>query len=321
MGKIEGIFATNISGKVGNVVFRKAGKQNIVSQRPASVKNPRTDMQQRQRAYIKTVSSAYSVLKPICDHSFEGVAYGADSMNFFKKKNYKIVSNAGKAVLKNSSNVVVPCPLQISFGSIKWAGYKILKDEGILELGDISSFRDENNIKDLTKLTSGQFLQMLGLKIGDQITVLRNFDVERVNFEDVEQYTCELVYSRYIINTAGMESTVNPFLVKNVDIYGRTYYTINPLYLSLGSIVRDNCQLSILEDRIIVAESDDMIAGWDGLSAVIISRKSGDSWLRSNECLAAPDIYYEDIGDAYNIDKVLPSYRPTGERYLNNAER
>ena len=122
MGKIEGIFATNISGKVGNVVFRKAGKQNIVSQRPASVKNPRTDMQQRQRAYIKTVSSAYSVLKPICDHSFEGVAYGADSMNFFKKKNYKIVSNAGKAVLKNSSNVVVPCPLQISFGSIKWAG-------------------------------------------------------------------------------------------------------------------------------------------------------------------------------------------------------
>ena len=71
MGKIEGIFATNISGKVGNVVFRKAGKQNIVSQRPASIKNPRTDMQQRQRAYIKTVSSAYSVLKPICDHSFE----------------------------------------------------------------------------------------------------------------------------------------------------------------------------------------------------------------------------------------------------------
>ena len=89
MGKIEGIFATNISGKVGNVVFRKNGKQNIVSQRPASVKNPRTDMQQRQRAYIKTVSSAYSVLRPICDHSFEGVAYGADSMNFFKKENYK----------------------------------------------------------------------------------------------------------------------------------------------------------------------------------------------------------------------------------------
>ena len=321
MGKIEGIFATNISGRVGNVVFRKAGKQNIVSQRPASVKNPRTDIQQRQRAYIKTVSSAYSVLKPICDHSFEGVAYGADSMNFFKRENYKIVSKEGKAVIKNSSNVVVPCPLKISSGSIKWEGYKILKDEGILELGDISSFRAGNNIKDLTMLTPGQFLQMLGLKIGDQITVLRNFELVRLGFEDIEQYTSELIYSRYIINTEGIVSTVNPFLVKNVDIYGRTYYTINPLYLSLGSIVRDNCQLSILEDRIIVAERDDMIAGWDGLSAVIISRKSGNSWLRSNEYLAAPDIFYEDIGDAYNIDKVLPSYYPSCERYLNNAEK
>lgn len=322
MGKIEGIFATNISGKVGNVVFRKAGKQNIVSQRPASVKNPRTDMQQRQRAYIKTVSSAYSVLKPICDHSFEGVAYGADSMNFFKKENYKIVSKEGKAVIKNSSNVIVPCPLQISSGSIKWAGYKILKDEGILELGDISSFRAQNNIKDLTMLTSAQFLQMLGLKNGDQITVLRNFFMGPVNFEDIEQYTCELIYSRYIINTAGIVSTLNPFLVKNVDSYGRTYYTINPLYLSLESIVRDDCQLSILEDRIIIAtERDNMVDGWDGLSAVIISRKSGNSWLRSKEYLAAPDIYYEDIGVAYNIDKVLPSYCPSGKRYLNNAEK
>lgn len=321
MGKIEGIFATNISGKVGNVVFRKAGKQNIVSQRPASVKNPRTDMQQQQRAYIKTVSSAYSVLRPICDHSFEGVPYGADSMNFFKRENYKIVSNAGKAVLKNSSNVVVPCTLKISSGSVKWAGYKILKDEGILELGDISSFRVENNVKDLTMLTSAQFLQMLSLKIGDQITVLRVFPVGAVDFEEIEQYTCELNYSRYIINTEGVGSTVNPFLVKNVDIYGRTYYTINPLYLSSSSIVRDNCQLSILEDRIIVAERDDMIAGWDGLSAVIISRKSDNSWLRSNEYLAAPDIYYDDMGDAYNIDKVLPSYCPSGKRYLNNAKK
>lgn len=320
MGKIEGIFATNISGKVGNVVFRKNGKQNIVSQRPASVKNPRTDMQQRQRAYIKTVSSAYSVLKPICDHSFEGVAYGADSMNFFKKENYKIVSNAGRAVLKNSSDVVVPLPLKISSGSISWAGYKDLKGNGILELGDISSFLTENKITDLTKLQPKQFMNMLGLELGDQITILKLIEFDSISTEYAIQYRSELVYSRYIINV-DRASSVRPFLVRHEDKYGRNYYTIDPLYISLDSIVEEKCQLVILEDKIIIGDENVMSADFDGLGAVIISRKSGKSWLRSTEYLAAPNSYYEGSDATYEIDNVLPSYRPTGERYLNNAER
>ena len=106
MGKVKGIFASNISGRVGNVVFRKGAKANIVSQRPAAVKNPRSDLQQIQRAYIKTVASAYSVFKAICDHSFEGISYGGPSMHYFNKINYPVVSGAKKAVLKNSDSTI-----------------------------------------------------------------------------------------------------------------------------------------------------------------------------------------------------------------------
>lgn len=319
MGKIEGIFATNISGKVGNVVFRKAGKQNIVSQRPASVKNPRTDMQQRQRAYIKTVSSAYSVLKPICDHSFEGVAYGAKSMQFFYKKNYVHVKNNKKVVLKNSSDVVVPIPFLISSGTIDWAGFKDVKGDDVLQLGDISSFLAANKMTDITKLTAAQFLQILGIKSGDQITVIKLIEYDTINSDKLKiiQYPYKLLYSRYIIN----EYADGNFLIKHENDEGDSYYTINPAYLTAESIVEDDCQIIILEDKIFINDLYLNYLAWDGMCSVIISRKTADAWKRSTAYISYPKsfVLYEDF--TYDIDKVLPSYHPTGERYLNNAER
>lgn len=307
MGKIEGIYATNISGKVGNVIFRKAGKQNIVSQRPASVKNPRTDMQQRQRAYIKTVSSAYSVLKPICDHSFEGIAYGADSMNFFKRENYKIVSNAGKAVLKNSSNVVVDANFLISKGSIIWNN-QYISGGGI---ADISAYMADNNIERIDQLTYAQLLDALGLKKGDQLTVINVMPGNQgyVAPNGMEQYASEIYYSRYILDSES--DSTKAFVPKNS---GYDEYILNPSILAEGTEIYDNAVLiSSSDGRICIYDSTDYQAL---MYAAIISRRIADKWLRSTEYL------FLDYGDvAYDIENALPSYNPTGERYLNNAER
>ena len=51
--------------------------------------------------------------------------------------------------------------------------------------------------------------------------------------------------------------------------------------------------------------------------AAIISRKYADKWLRSTETLYTYD--YKSL--YFGIEYALPTYRPTGERYLNNAER
>lgn len=311
MGKIEGIFATNISGKVGNVVFRKAGKQNIVSQRPASVKNPRTDMQQRQRAYIKTVSSAYSVLKPICDHSFEGVAYGADSMNFFKKENYKIVSKAGRAVLKNSSNVVVDAPFLLSKGSIVWNGY--LGSSG--GIADISDYMSKNNIDSMDKLSFAQLLDALNLKKGDQLTVV-NVSMSGqfyVGPNGVSQNGYEISYSRYIFESES--DSTKAFVLKDASNEYYKTYALNPSILGKESEINLKAELeaSSYFDIFIRNNINDDV----NMHSAIISRRNNNKWLRSTETLYISD----NMDESFSIENALPSYSPTGERYLNNAKR
>ena len=309
MGKIEGIFATNISGKVGNVVFRKAGKQNIVSQRPASVKNPRTDMQQRQRAYIKTVSSAYSVLKPICDHSFEGVAYGADSMNFFKKENYKIVSSNGKAVLKNSSNVVVESALLISKGSIIWNE----RFDLFGQIADLTQYLNSKGIANISELSFCQFLEALNLKRGDQITVVSLKNADRY-FESpdglVGQTASDMYFSRYVLE--GRNDNDKAFVKIGAS---SEYYTLNATILSEKSEL--NAKALLLAKKKGVLEVGSSRGSIGKMYTAIISRKNGDNWLRSTATLQLSGYTME----RFDIDEVLPSYSPTVERYLNNAEK
>ena len=307
MGKIEGIFATNISGKVGNVVFRKNGKQNIVSQRPASVKNPRSDMQQRQRAYIKTVTSAYSVLRPICDHSFEGVPYGAHSMNFFKKENYKIVSKEGKAVLKNSSDVVVCAEFLLSKGSIIWNNY-YASGGGI---ADISSYMGDNKIESIEQLTYAQLLDALNLKKGDQLTVInvKGGSQGYVAPNGMRQYASDIYYSRYILDSKS--DTMKAFVPKKT---GYDEYILNPSILAKGTEINDNAVLICFSyGQICIYDSTDYQAE---MYAAIISRREADKWLRSTGYL-----FCDSRSIAYDIENALPSYGPTGERFLNNAEK
>lgn len=307
MGKIEGIFATNISGKVGNVVFRKNGKQNIVSQRPASVKNPRTDMQQRQRAYIKTVSSAYSVLKPICDHSFEGVAYGADSMNFFKKENYKIVAKEGKAVLKNSSDVVVDAPYLISKGSVGWNIN--ISSQGMV--ADISDYMIEKNIESVDLLTFAQLLDALNIKKDDQLTVLNVKLGEQIYVapNGIQQSASDVFYSRYILNS---ESDSEKAFVQ--DKTESDTYILNPSILAEGTEINMNAVLVASSDGVICINDSEYFPAQ--MYAAIISRKYADKWLRSTAYLFSNMLFTN-----FDIEKVLPSYSPSGERFLNNAER
>lgn len=309
MGKIEGIFATNISGKVGNVVFRKAGKQNIVSQRPASVKNPRTDMQQRQRAYIKTVSSAYSVLKPICDHSFEGIAYGADSMNFFKRENYKIVSNAGKAVIKNSSNVVTDSAILVSKGSITWN--VSFGNDGII--ADFSKYMSDLGITSVADLNINQFLDALGIKNGDQLTVINVSETGKIYgaHDSLQQVSSDINYSRYIINYGN--GSEKAFVNKGNS---EDTYILNPSILDKESEI-DNTAVLIAVTRGVLYIYDYNNDWSPEKYTAIISRRNADKWLRSTATLYADP----NFSGFYDIDEVLPSYSPTGERYLNNAER
>lgn len=309
MGKVKGIFGSNISGRVGNVVFRKGAKANIVSQRPAAVKNPRSDLQQTQRAYIKTVASAYSVFKAICDHSFEGITYGGPSMHYFNKVNYPVVSGEQKAVLRNSDSVVVPVPFVMSKGSIKWNS-----DFGTAgQIADISAFMAEFNITSITEVKYGQLLQALGLVDGDQITVI-TVNKEPRNFQSpngkVTQSANFMSYARYILQTSDFNNKAFIKVDQSTEIY-----EFNPAILSVDSQMNNLASIVVSADGKISIDVDEDV---QSLYTAIISRKNNDKWLRSNASL-----FITNVGSdtEYKIHTVLPSYRPSDEPYLNGAEK
>ena len=74
-------------GSVGDYVVYTDANGNTVVRTKGAVSNPQTYQQMIQRVIIKTVTRSYSLMKDICNHSFEGQKAGAQSMQRFNKIN------------------------------------------------------------------------------------------------------------------------------------------------------------------------------------------------------------------------------------------
>lgn len=99
-----------VVGKLGNTVgFKRSGSKKAGAKfariRAAEIKNPKTNAQLYQRAVAATVTKAYAAIKEICDHSFEGKAVGAESMQYFNSKNMNLLR---KAILSDVNGAVEP---------------------------------------------------------------------------------------------------------------------------------------------------------------------------------------------------------------------
>lgn len=87
-------------GSTKSLTFSVNDGMQITKDRVTEVKNPRTKAQMAQRCLLKTISLAYSSMKSILDHSFEGVSYGALSMRHFQSINFNLVKAARFATAK-----------------------------------------------------------------------------------------------------------------------------------------------------------------------------------------------------------------------------
>lgn len=76
-------------GKVGSVVFSRAYGKQITRALAESVKNPRTDGQNVQRAIFATVNGFASSVRDVIDHSFQSSKEGQESVNRFVSINVK----------------------------------------------------------------------------------------------------------------------------------------------------------------------------------------------------------------------------------------
>lgn len=314
MAIIRGTYVTRLSGKVGNVVYRNRGGENIASEKPASVKNPRSDAQQRQRMVFATVSAAYSAMKEICDHSFEGVTYGANSMAQFMRRNLSIMKSRTRSFNGKGNPYMIPNPFMVSRGSLPTIAVADVENSPNYQNGIILALPDAGiTAQNAESITVQQFHDNLGIQVGDQITFLGvapTLGGERISWENARyQMQYSFVYARLVFNPANASSA----LLDGDDINSAN---LAPESLNANIVMTNVSSASAgVSFELVSNQFENMSTGELVAAAVIVSRKSGQDWQRSTQMLVTSD----DLDSEWTDESMLPTYSPTGEKYLNNA--
>ena len=88
MAKSKSFFGLR-TGSTKSLTFQVYRGQQITKDRVTRISNPRTESQMVQRALVPIIAASRAALKGLVDHSFEGVAYGDQSLKMFSSMNLK----------------------------------------------------------------------------------------------------------------------------------------------------------------------------------------------------------------------------------------
>lgn len=254
MAKSKGFFGLR-RGSTKNFTFSELNGQQITKERVYKVKNPRTLQQMRQRMVMATVSAAYSYLKEICDHSFEGFGVGSPCMSEFMRLNL----DALKAKAQNDAAVVAfnayqdkkinPLPFMVSKGSL---------NEIVPTIADSKlSWSKPKNDEDTT--TAEGIYAALGLKQGDMVTFI--------------------LCGGDFVSNAALTFAPQPLAITRLhaDKQGAVSSLADAFKVESNNLGNIHIDFSLGTNLVIEASCDKLVMG-----AVIISRKETDKWLRSN---------------------------------------
>lgn len=314
------IFLGYARGKVGDVVFTRADGEQVTRARNRSPKNPKTARQAVQRSILKTVSQAYAVLAPICDHSFEGLQQGTPNQSRFSSLNIAMLRSMVLANVNMSDpdeilaselynfatrDMLYPVinPYIVSAGSLPTLYYSFgTNDRPTLSVPGFTSSSTYQNIVDA-----------LGLERGDQLTFLWTY--ARDNEADWDGLISGFEYSRVILDPSnGDMGTVF------VDTLSKGPSSPNAANQGRIYLAADTGTLGFTPTNA-GAESPGSSRVISGC-AVIVSRHFGSMWRRSPQSL----IMRTDLDLPYNSrylgDAALTFMEAANgsSLYLNQAE-
>ena len=308
MAVVNGIMGGALSGSVGKVTFRKGIKgETIASQKAEKVHNPNTEDQAYQRMCMNTAMKAYSAMKEICNHSFEGVPYGQKSMSTFIRENLYGIQNGYSHISQSLNNGftakgvaggVAPRPFLISKGSIAPANINKLRGGAVTW----KEFKSKMNVKEGDQLTLVAFISSL------------NFG-STVDYDEDAQIPFRFVYSRYLFKDSiaddmviinGDQDYINNDALQDVEDPG-----------DLNLVLAKGAQFSsgYYEVEVRYLATNMYVNGY----AAIISRNVNGVWKRSLSNLTWTNVgHIMEIG-IYDTNRVLKTYNATARKFLNNA--
>lgn len=291
-------------GKVGSLVFSRANGKQIVRSRAEVVKNPRTEQQMIQRIMLNTVAQAYSQMKAITDHSFQGLSEGQACMSFFMQRN---LNNLRKKVANLRAQnyfweeIYEFSPLKTNFLAIN--DYEIAKGT-LPSIATATANAGANMGFAVSANTYQAIIDDYGLQRGDQLTFVavcspsqgkREFHFARVILDPRESNGTEAELSTAFASNNVVSKANN----KNEGTFTVLSYADGVMSFNFGKAAND-------------------IIG----SAIIVSRKAADgTWLRSNATL----VQNADAADlVYTMQDCLTMLQDAGldtlsDMYLNNA--
>lgn len=128
MAKSKSFFGLR-TGSTKSLTFQVYRGQQITKDRVTRISNPRSEAQMRQRAIIPIVAASRAALKRLVDHSFEGVAYGDQSLKKFSELNLR--AGALNVLSYSPNGVSNPgfADLQVSSGTLDFLYYEGIDED------------------------------------------------------------------------------------------------------------------------------------------------------------------------------------------------
>lgn len=357
MATINGIFSTKLRGKVGDVVYRVNGQTNTVSQKPSSVSNPKSLSQQTQRMCMATAAIAYSQMKAICDHSFEGVSGKQGNQAEFLRRNVRLLTGQYQSFNYKGNPYMVPNDYIISKGSLKGLG--IERIEPIIQsMGKVIDTQTELMYKgvafscsildtlikggnrqtkvqarDFVGPTVREFCDAFGIKYGSQITFILNYvpvNYSSFEYNKEEQLETKFKYCRIVLKTNQLDTPMfTVALTDDATLDG-------DITMLTWAEVNIDKEKSENWDHVRIGFCEARKAYEFCYSTFDIAEETNNYAIRGNNVCGNAIISYKQDSkwlrstekmivwredEQGNRDNVVMSYSPNDPKYLNNADK
>ena len=310
-----GFWLRGAKGKLaGTTMYR--GRKGTIQREIVNPRNPKSTAQMLQRIAFSTVARTAAALKGIVDHSFEGIPYGAQSSELFKKL---AIADLKSALIDPRIVGGNPYAPVLPIGTLPRTGIAAL-DGFLISRGSLPSYsfslenfihhsepyatanmgiKLENSTTDatLTNLTYAN-ISKLGLDITCQHTIIF-FAQSSVTVNEKQFFCAQPIVARINFKQPDeIDDDTTKVFVSGTDTEGETAIRLNPDVLKLDE--SDNWEYlefelyNISEDDTPEYEGCVMGIGEPDLgnvfaannvrgAAVIKSKKVNGEWLRSTQ--------------------------------------
>ena len=322
MAKSKSFFGLR-TGSTKSLTFQVYRGQQITKDRVTRISNPRTDSQMLQRALVPIVAASRAALKGLVDHSFEGVAYGDQSLKMFSSLNLKAgalkvasfspngYSNPGFANLivsrgtinedfeiegaRGSADASYPCEAETMTNKAYEAGKPaadLLREVAAWAAGEgnVGIFKPGTQLTFLTLIQDGA--------LDEPKAALSTFNINRILFPGDNTLNTQL------------EDVNGPWKIKDA-------VTQNTSKFTLINSQNDEITVSLEHTWLRITVKPSGEKNMCGM-AVIVSKYVNNQWRRNN----ARIVLCEDPDPIYTYAQWRATYEKTGAsaKYLNQGD-